>query len=379
MKKSLLVGLALCSLLNIGIIASTASACIGPDGQPVQDTDGNVTNCVTVEEPQVDPFVVSTESIDFGYMSELGRSYTQTFTITNNAAEAVAVKVSPTKPEAEGLKDENKLGADWMVVVGGVKFFEIPANSSKTVGLRVVVPSDAKPGSQYVKLIVENTTANETYEIDVRMTVATEGLAFGGEVAGSGARALGLDEKLAADMTVKNGGNAGFEAEYSVRAKSKFAAETDGWKENIYTKKAEVYPGSEVKFEVPSDEVEKLGFGLYTVEQKVIYVNAKGEKIEEVSTRTVLNLPIWALIVAGVVILLAILIPIIVKAVKKKKSSNDDEEDYDDEEDEEEEQPKKAKKAAKKATKSAKKVEKPAKAKKAKKVDFELGEEDIAD
>ena len=377
MKKTLLVGLALCSLLNVGIIASTASACIGPDGKPVEGTDGDVTNCVTAaEEAPVDPFIVSTESIDFGYMSELGRSYTQTFTITNNREGAVAVKVSPEKPEVEGLKDENKLGADWMVVVGGVKYFEIPANTSKTVGLRVVVPSDAKPGSQYVKLIVENTTANETYEIDVRMTVATEGLAFGGEVAGSSARPLGLDEKLNANMTVKNGGNAGFEAEYSVRAKSKFAAETDGWKENIYTKKAEVYPGAEVKFEVPSDEVEKLGFGLYTVEQKVVYVNAKGEKIEEVSTRTVLNLPIWALIVAGVVILLAILIPIIVKAVKKKKSDDDEE---DDDEEEEEEHPKKAKKAAKKAAKSAKKAAKPAKAKKEKKVDFELDEEDIED
>lgn len=378
MKKTLLVGLALCSLLNVGIIFSSASACLGPDGKPMQDTDGNVTNCVTTGEEAavVDPFVVSTESIDFGYMSELGRSYTQTFTITNNREGAVAVKVSPEKPEAEGLKDENKLGADWMVVVGGVKYFEIPANTSKTVGLRVVVPSDAKPGSQYVKLIVENTTANETYEIDVRMTVATEGLAFGGEVAGSSARPLGLDEKLNASMTVKNGGNAGFEAEYSVRAKSKFAAETDGWKENIYTKKAEVYPGAEVKFEVPSDEVEKLGFGLYTVEQKVVYVNAKGEKIEEVSTRTVMNLPIWALIVAGVVILLAILIPIIVKAVKKKKSDDDEE---DDDEEEEEEQPKKAKKAAKKAAKSAKKAAKPAKAKKEKKVDFELDEEDIED
>lgn len=378
MKKNILVGLALGALLNLGIISAGANACLGPDGKPIEGMDGDVTNCVTaVEEAPVDPFVVNTETIDFGYLSELGRSYTQTFTITNNLGGAVAVKVSPEKPEDEGLADANKLGADWLVVVGGVKYFEIPENTTKTVGLRVVVPNDAKPGSQYVKLIVENTTTNETLEIDVRMTVATEGLAFGGEVAKSEASPINIDEKLRAGMTVKNTGNAGFEAEYSVRAKSKFASNTEDWKENIYTKKAEVYPGSEREFKVPSDEVEKLGYGLFTVEQKVVYVNAKGEKIEEVSTRTVLNLPVWALIVAGVVIVLAIAIPLIVKAVKKKKHG-DDEEDYDDEEDEEdeEEKPRKAKKAAKKATK---KTVKKAPAKKEKKVDFELDEEDIED
>ena len=365
MKKTLLVGLALGTLLNIGIITTGASACIGADGKPVEGMD-----CATVEEAPIDPFIVSAETIDFGYLSEVGRSYTQTFTITNNSAEPVAVKVSPVKPEKEGLADDNKLASDWIVVVGGVKFFEIPANTTKTIGLRVVVPTDAKPGSQYVTLVVENTTANETYDIDVRMTVATEGLAFGGEVAKSEAAPVSLDEKLRAGMTVKNTGNAGFEAEYSVRAKSKFASGTEDWKENIYTKKAEVYPGSEYEFKVPSDEVEKLGYGLFTVEQKVVYINSKGEKMEEVSTRTVLNLPVWALIVAGVVIVLAIAIPLIVKAVKKKKHG-DDEEDYDDEE-EEEEKPKKAKKSTKKAAKKAP-------AKKEKKVDFELDEEDIED
>ncbi len=371
MKKSLLVGLGLCALLNIGIIAASANACLGPDGQPVKDADGNESNCVTAIEEVPEPFVISTEEIDFGYFSEVSRSYTQTFTLTNNTAETVAVKVSPTKPEDEGLADENKLGADWMVIVGGVKYFEIPANTTKTVGLRVTVPADAKPGSQYVKLIIENTTANETYEIDVRMTVATEGLAFGGEVTKSEAAPLSLDEKLRASMSVKNTGNAGFTAEYSVRAKSKFASNTDEWKENIYKASAVVYPGSEHKFEVPSDEIEKLGYGLFTVEQKVIYINAKGEKIEEVSTRTVLNLPIWLLCVVGGVILLAIIVTIVVKVVKKKKGD----EDYDDEE-EEDEKPKKAKKA-KKAKKEKK--EKPAKAKKEKKIDIELDEEDIED
>ena len=386
MKKSILVGMALTALLNVGIIASSANACINADGTVVEGTDGDVTNCLeAVEEAPIDPFVVSVDKIDFGYFSEVGRSYTQTFTISNNSAETVAVKVSSTKPEVEGLKDENKLGADWIVVVGGVKFFEIPANTSKTVGLRAVVPADAKPGSQYAKLIVENTTKNETYEIDVSMTVATEGLAFGGEVAGSAASPVSLDEKLRANMTVKNSGNAGFVAEYSVRAKSKFAANTEDWKEDIYKASATVYPGSEHKFEVPSDEVEKLGYGLFAVEQKVVYVNSKGEKIEEVSARTVLNLPVWALIVAGVVVLLAILIPIIVKIVKKKHADDDEEDDYDDDEEEEEEKPKKAKKAEKKAAKKAakkagkKEKEKPAKVEKEKKIDIELNEEDIED
>ncbi len=371
MKKTLLVGLALCGLLNISFLTISASACLGPDGKPVEGTDGEVTNCATVvEEPE--PFEVSTEAIDFGYFSEVGRSYTQTFVLSNNTGEAVAVKVSPTKPETAGLSDDNKLGADWIVIVGGVKFFEIPAHSTKTVGLRVMVPADAKPGSQYAKIIIDNTTAKETHEIDVRMTVATEGLAFGGEVVKSEAAPVSLDEKLRASMTVKNGGNAGFEAEYSVRVKSKFASNTEEWKE-AYKTSATVYPGSEHKFEVPSDEVKKLGYGLFTIEQKVVYINSKGEKIEEVSTRTVLNLPVWALCVAGGVIVLAIVVTIIVKVVRKKKYG-DDEEDWDEEE-EEEEKPGKAKKAAKKSTKKEKK----AKAKKEKKVDIEIDQEDIED
>ena len=378
MKKTLLVGLALCALLNVGIIAASANACIGPDGKAIEGTD-----CEGAPVEQApEPFVMSTEEIDFGYFSEVGRSYTQTFALTNNTDGIVAVKVSPTKPEVEGLSDENKLGADWMVIVGGVKYFEIPAKSTKTVGLRVTVPADAKPGSQYVKLIIENTTANETYEIDARMTVATEGLAFGGEVAKSEAAPLNLDEKLRASMTVKNTGNAGFVAEYSVRAKSKFASNTEDWKENIYKATAEVYPGSGHKFEVPSGEVDKLGYGLYTVEQKVIYVNAKGEKIEEVSTRTVLNLPMWLIFVVGGVILLAIIITIVVKVVKKKKSNNDEYDDEEEGDEEEEEKPRKAKKskkADKKADKKAVKKEKPAKVKKEKKIDIELDEEDIED
>lgn len=357
MKKTITVGLVLCALLNLAIISVPASACIGPDGKPVEGTDGSVTNCVTItEEPELDPFIVDVSKIDFGYFSEVGRTYTQTFTIENNSDQTVAIKLSADKPEDEGLADENKLGTEWIAFVGGVKYFEIAPKSSKTIGVRAVVPADAKVGSQYAIITVENTTLNETHEIKVSMTVATEGLAFGGKVAKSDVTAFSLDDKVHASAVVKNEGNAGFEAKYSVRAVAKFGSNLTEWTDIVKEETAMVYPNSEKTFTV-SDDAATLGYGLFTVEQKVVYVNEKGEQIEEVSTRTVLNLPIWVLIVAASVVVLAIVITIIVKVVREKKYGKD-EEDWDDEEGEEEDHPKKAKKAAKKAAKAEKKAEK---------------------
>ncbi len=348
MKRTWLVGLALCGLASFATV-TPAFACIGPDGKPVEGTDGLVTNCVgaAAEEPAVskeDAMELSTKTIDYGYFSEVGRTYTQTFTITNKSAETIAVKVSANKPETEGIKDDSKLAADWIAFVGGIRYFEILANSSKTIGMRVVVPADAKYGSQYATIKVENTTGEKTEEIFVRMTVATEGVAFGGEVVKNNVRAIGLDDKVDAGITVKNSGNAGFAAVYSVRVTPRFGLED--WKEVVTEESKEVYPGSETAFSVPED-APVAGFGMYTVEQKIIYVNDKGEQIEEVSTRTMLNLPVWAVAVASGVILAIVLLIIILSIVKKSKAEKEDEKPKDAIKDKKSKKEKKEKKAKK--------------------------------
>ena len=357
MKKTITVGLVLCALLNLAIFSVPASACLGPDGKPIEGTDGAVTNCAGVaatEEPEIDPFIVNVDKIEFGYFSEVGRTYTQTFVIENNSDQTVAVKLSADKPVDEGLADENKLGAEWITFVGGVKYFEIAPKSNKTVGVRAVIPADAKVGSQYAVITVENTTLKETHEIKVSMAVATEGLTFGGKIAKSDVAPFSLNDKIHASATIKNDGNAGFEAKYSVRAVAKFGSNLTEWTDIVKDQTAIVYPNSERTFKV-EDDAATLGYGLFTVEQKVVYVNDKGEQIEEVSTRTVLNIPMWVLFVIGGVILLAVIVTVIVKVVKKKKGS-DDEEDFGDEA--EEEQPKKSRKAEKKAAKAEKKAAK---------------------
>lgn len=324
MKRTWLVGLAMCALVNCATVAP-ANACIGPDGKPVEGKDGLVTNCggEVVETIGVkDAIELSTEAIDYGYLSEVGRTYTQTFTITNNASETIAVKVSAEKPSTEGIKDDSKLAADWIAFVGGIRYFEIPAKSTKTVGMRVVVPADAKFGSQYATVKVENVTGETTKEIDIRLTVATEGVAFGGEVVKNNVAPVSLDDKVHAGITVKNSGNAGFAAVYSVRVTPRFGLQD--WKEIKTEETKEVYPDSETEFAVTDDDP-AVGYGMFTVEQKIVYVNSNGEQIEEVSTRTMLNLPIWAVAVAGGVVLAIILLVVILSIVKKARANKEGE------------------------------------------------------
>lgn len=342
MKKSWLVGIVLCGFLGF-LMASPAYGCIGADGKPVEGMDGAVTNCGgAVEETKKtdrDALEVSTELLDYGYLSEVGRSYTQTITLTNNSDATIAVKLSAEKPDSKEIKDESKLAAEWVAFVGGIKYFEIPANGTKVVGLRMMVPADATFGSQYAVIKVEDVSNKVKKTVDLRLTVATEGVAFGGEVTKNSASPINLNNKINAEAVVKNGGNAGFAATYMLRVTKKFGLED--WKE-IANETKEVYPGSETSFKSDSEEI---GFGFFTVEQKITYINDKGEQVEEASTRTVLNLPLWVVIAVNIVIVLIIVLLVVINIIKKKKA-----------EDEEDRTPKKAIKEKKsKKSKSAKK------------------------
>lgn len=322
MKKSWLVGIVLCVFLSF-LMAMPVSGCIGPDGKPVEGMDGEVTNCGgAVEETKKadgDALEVSTELLDYGYLSEVGRSYTQTITLTNKSDATIAVKLTAEKPEDEQIKDESKLAAGWVAFVGGIKYFEIPAGGTKVVGLRVMVPADATFGSQYAVIKVEDVSNKTKKNIDLRLTVATEGVAFGGEVSKNSAAPINLNNKINAEAVVKNNGNAGFAATYTLRVTKKFGLED--WKE-VANETKEVYPGAETSFKSDSEEI---GYGFFTIEQKITYINDKGEQVEEASTRTVLNLPMWAVIAANIVIVLVIVLLVVINIIKKKKA--EDEED----------------------------------------------------
>ncbi len=322
MKKTWLMGLAMCAVMSLAAIGPVF-ACIDENGNVLEGTDcaawseteGDAQNETTESEV----LAISADTIDYGYLSELGRTYTQTFTVENKSTETHAIKVSAEKPNMDKISDEAKLAASWLAFVGGVRYFEIPAGGSKLVSMRVTVPADAKCGSQYATIKIEDTTTNEIKELSVRMTVATDGLAYGGEVIKNYARPIDLSDKVHAGVTIKNGGNAGFVATYSVRVSPRFGLQD--WQDIVNEEMQEVYPGAEIEFAVDDDDA-TIGYGIFTVEQRIVYVNSDGSQVEEVSTRTVLNAPIWLVTTIGGVLVVLILVMVILNIIKKKKAED---------------------------------------------------------
>lgn len=318
MKKTWLVGLVICAAMSLMVMAPVF-ACVDENGNAMEGVDCVVADEEGDEAAISEGLVLSVDAIDYGYLSELGRTYTQTFAIENKSTEARAIKVSAEKPDTDKIGDDVKLAADWLAFVGGVHYFEIPAGESKVVSMRVTVPVDAKSGSQYAVIKIEDTTAGETKELSVRMTVATDGLAFGGEVVKNYATPVGLSDKVHAGVTVKNSGNAGFVATYSVRVSPRFGLQE--WQDIVSGETQEVYPGAETEFTV-GDEDAAIGYGIFTVEQRIVYVNSDGSQVEEVSTRTVLNMPVWLVATIGGVLVVLVLSIVILNIVKKKKAED---------------------------------------------------------
>ena len=322
MKKYWLVGAILCGLLSFSFLSVPTSACIGPDGNPVEGTDGAKTNCVTAaeEEPiettgaswNLDP-----DNINFGMLSEVGRSYTSSFKIKNNSDKEIEITIAASKYDGD-VADENKQASSWLAFVGGVTYYKVPANGEKTVNVRVIVPADAPSGSQYAQIKV--TDGDDVYElVDVRMTIGGDEAKFGGGLGLSFISPIGISDKVNAKATVKNEGNAGFEAKYVLRGKSAFGIAE--WK-TLIEDSAEVAPGKEVDF---SNSGDVLGYGVFSVEQEITYVNEKGEVVSAVNSRTVVNIPLWLVIVVAAVIVLIIALIIFLAIRSKKKEEKEQE------------------------------------------------------
>ena len=301
--KKLLCGL----VIVFGLVAAAivpVNACIGPDGKPVEGVDGAETNCA--EGAAADHFAVESSTLDFGRVTELGRSYTKQIVIDNGTNSDVIVDATVEKyTEAGGESQEL---ADWIAFVGGASHFSVAKGASYNLSVRAVVPSDATPGSQYA-LVKLTDTNSYTAEVVVRLDIAGDDLKYNSEVSGAWIDPVHLDENLSASATVKNTGTAGFTAAYQIKSKGFFGGDWQVVQEST----AEVLPGKEYSFK----DTSKLGFGIYNVEQRVTYVNSEGRMVESLITRVVFNLPWWALAIAGGVILLVI----IVLAIAKKKGS----------------------------------------------------------
>ena len=325
MKKYWLVGAVLCGWLSFSFLMPSASACIGADGKPVEGTDGERTNCIVTEEDikqaeeaqAAADWEINPASVNFGMLSEVGRSYTSSFKILNHTEQELEFTVAAAKYEGD-VADENKLASGWLAFVGGVTYYKVPANGEKVVNVRVIVPADAKAGSQYAQIKV--TDGNDVSElIDVRMTIGGEEAKFGGGLGLSFISPIGISDKVSAKAVVKNEGNSGFEASYVLRGKSAFGIAE--WT-TLVEESAEVAPGKEATFENAGDAV---GYGIFSVEQVITYVNDKGEMVSATNSRTVVNIPLWLVIVVVVVIVLIIAL-IIFLAIRSKKKEEAEEE-----------------------------------------------------
>lgn len=299
------------ALAVAGLIAVPVSACIGPDGKPVEGKDGVQANCSEATERTdkiLDHFSVD-NALDFGRVTELDRSYTKQLTISNNTANDVIIDATvEAYMEADGKSREL---SDWIAFVGGVSHFSVAKGATYSLSVRAAVPSDAISGSQYA-LIKLTDSNNYTAEVVARLDVSGDKLEYNSEVSGAWIDPVHLDENLNANATVKNTGTAGFASTFQIKSKSFFGGD---W-QVIAEESAEVLPGKEQSFKNNS----KLGFGIYNVEQRVTYVNNEGRMIESLITRTVVNLPWWSVAIAGGIILLIIIIVVIAKKKGKKRS-----------------------------------------------------------
>ena len=328
MKKVLWAGVILSAVLSLATVAS-AGACIDPaTGKPVETADGQVMNCAGAEVPADESaagYDVSAEFVDFGRLTEPGRSYTKTFSITNNSDKKLVVRGEIIKSENAEIKDEYKLASGWMTFVGGVRRFEVPAKSTANISVRVLLPAELTGSTQYatVRLLSEDGVERKVY---VRMDVAAEGYRYGGSVTENNLGFVALKETIDGSATVKNDGTAGFEAQYFVQYKNAFGL--SDWK-TVVDIKRDVAPGTEVHFTTADDGDVAVGYGIFKVEQKIVYVNSENKKVEVMLSHVVVNIPIWLLAVVGGVIVLIILIVVIVKVVRRRKEDDEDDEDGD--------------------------------------------------
>ena len=265
-------------------------------------------NCVAAESALEVP-----KSLEFGRVSELGSSYTSSLKVKNTSETDVKVEMSFAPSEYE-LSDDAKKAVDWLAIVGGEVRQTVPAGEEKAIRIRATIPSDAPAGSQYATLVMKTGDAEEQ-KIAVRVDVMGDDFKVAGKLLKSGVRALGFDERVHTKAEIENVGTAGFVAKQVIRAKAGVSG-TAEWR-TLLEESAEVVPGG--KLQLNSDAAESLGFGWYTVEQKISYVNDSGEAIEMTRAQLVLNCPWWLALLVGLVLVGLVAGLIIVKRKKKQE------------------------------------------------------------
>ncbi len=254
-------------------------------------------------------FSVDSSTLEFGRINELDRSYTKVIEVKNNTDAEIAIDVKVEK--YADADDKNAQMADWIAFVGGATHFTIAKDGGTTnVKVRVMVPKTVDAGTQYANVVIDGAGMSEV--VRVKADIAGDGFKYDSEAFDDRVDPVHIDDKLGAHASVKNTGTAGFTSTYQIKTKNVLS----GAELSVLTEESkEVAPGKEVSF----GNTSVLGYGIYYVEQRVTFVNKDGIKNEKLISRTVINLPWWALVIAGGVILLIIVLIIVIKHKKKSK------------------------------------------------------------
>ncbi len=332
MKNKLWMGvvlaIAFCASCSFGVFAEKAETnCVGDESgmtncgsseqkDCIGDTTGR-TDCISeVEEEETEPAIsVDKTTLEFGRIMETGRRYSKSLTIKNTTDEKKTIRVEAVDYDGSNTTSEEQGSvADWIAFGGGKRKFELKAGGKVQLSVRLMVPADVKGGTYYAKIKITNGTEADDQYVVVRADVALEGYKYGGQIGAQDISFFNLGDKVSASAHLKNNGTAGFTAHYTVRYKNAFGL--PDWK-TLVDEEREIIPGAEEAFEV-KNEAPAVGFGIFTVEQKVSYINSENRQVESIMSHAVVNLPWWALVIAGGVLLLIIVIVIVVKVRRKK-------------------------------------------------------------
>lgn len=320
MKKRLWMGVTLAML-----ICACASALVFADESAKTNCIGDAsgkTNCMTnpqeAEEDVVDgSIVIEKDLIDFGRIVEAGRRYSQKITIRNETKEKATIRVEAIAYDTGSSLDERqKEVVDWLAFGGGKRRFEVAAGAELQVSLRLMVPADVKGGSYYAKVKISDDKSENDKFITVKADIALEGFSYGGKIVSQNINFVNMGEKAATSARLKNEGTGGFTAHYEVRYKNAFGLPE--WKQ-MAQEYREMLPGSDEAFEAKDDNI---GYGIFTVEQKIIYINSEGRQIEAILSHAVVNVPWWGIVIAAGAIVLIVVVIVAVRVHKKKDMQN---------------------------------------------------------
>jgi len=154
----------------------------------------------TVAETE-DYFSVESNILDFGRVTEPGRSYTKAISLKNNTANDVIIDAS-LSVYGEVAAENQKL-AEWVAFVGGVTHFNVAAGASRDVSVRVLVPTDATAGTQYANVeLVDANSHKET--VLVKIDIAGDNLKYGSEVVDANIDPIRLDDTTCMRTCQKN-------------------------------------------------------------------------------------------------------------------------------------------------------------------------------